>query len=300
MSAGSTTPPRTRTIALMNQKGGVGKTTTAVNLAAGVAKTGRKTLLIDLDSQAHATLHLGITPGEGQATVYDLLMDPSIGAKAIIKARPNLGLIAAETDLAAAEVELADSADRLIRLRSVLDNLADPPEFVFIDCPPSLGVLTLNGLAAVREVMIPMTAHFLALQGVGKLLETVGLMGRSVNPGLHVTGIILCQHDSTTLHGKEVVADLDAFFEAARGQDVPYRNARVYRPHIRRNIKLAEVPSFGQTIDEYAPQCAGAQDYAALARAIVHEWDALQARLAGRAEPVVVVPSAGAVAGAAR
>jgi chromosome partitioning protein len=280
--------PRSRTIALMNQKGGVGKTTTAVALAAGVAQQGRRVLLIDLDPQAHASLHLGVTPGEGRPTVYDVLHDPAQAAAAMIETRPNLFIITSETDLAAAEVELAEHPDRLVRLRMAIEKLPEPPEFVFIDCPPSLGVLTLNGLAAVREVFIPMTAHFLALQGVGKLLETVGLMGRNVNPGLHVTGIILCQHDSTTTHGKEVVADLDQFFEDARGQDVPWRNARVYRPHIRRNIKLAEVPSFGKTIYEYAPWCPGAIDYRALSEKLVSEWDALKARQAGGAEGVVV------------
>src|SRR5437762_6418154 len=140
------------------------------------------------------------------------------------------------------------------------------PDAILIDCPPSLGLLTVNGLGAAREVFIPMQAHFLALQGVGKLLETVGLMAKSVNPRLRVTGVILCMHDANTTHTREVVADLEAFFAAAReradaDEQVPWRTARVYRPAVRRNIKLAECPSFGQSIFDYAPGCPGAEDY---------------------------------------
>ena len=147
-----------------------------------------------------------------------------------------------------------------------------------MDCPPSLGLLTLNGLTAAREVMIPMQAHFLALQGVGKLLETVRLVANQLNTKLRISGVILCMHEDVTRHAKEVVADLDSFFEQSRDQDVPWRFARVYRPPIRRNIKLAESPSFGQTIFEYAPGAPGAQDYDELAQRIVSEWDALLAR----------------------
>ncbi len=282
----------TRSVALMNQKGGVGKTTSAVNLAAGVALAGRRVLLIDLDPQAHASLHMGVST-EGKRTVYDLLLDPSIGLDAAaVEARTNLWLLPAETALAAVETELAGSADRLTRLRTALDAVGDRFEFIFIDCPPSLGLLTLNGLAAVREVFIPMQAHFLALQGVGKLMETVALVGRGVNPRLFVTGVVLCQHDTTTTHTREVVADLEAFFEQARGGDTPWRNARVYKPAIRRNIKMAECPSYGKTIFEYAPWCPGAIDYRALAEQIVSEWDALRARQTGGPTPKVVVTGA--------
>ncbi len=299
----------TRSVALMNQKGGVGKTTSAVNLAAGVALAGRRVLLIDLDPQAHASLHMGVST-EGRQTVYDLLLDPSIGLEATaVEARTNLWLLPAETALAAVETELATAPDKLTRLRTALDAAADgiaggPPfEFIFIDCPPSLGLLTLNGLAAVREVFIPMQAHFLALQGVGKLMETVSLVGRGVNPRLFVTGVVLCQHDNTTTHAKEVVADLEGFFEQARGTDTPWRNARVYKPAIRRNIKMAECPSYGKTIFEYAPWCPGAIDYRALAEQIVSEWDSVKARqavggassgAAGAAAPVPSVVVTGA------
>jgi len=292
----------TRMIALMNQKGGVGKTTTAVNLAAGIALQGRRVLLIDLDPQAHASLHLGVEPQEGGATVYDVLMDPSMPlSRAIVETRPNLYVIAAETDLAAAEMELVSAEDRLTRLRTAIEKHPEPFEFVLFDCPPSLGLLTLNALAAAREVFIPMQAHFLALQGVGKLMETVSAVGRTVNPNLHVTGVVLCQHDASTTHSREVVADLDNFFEQARGTDVPWRNARVYRPAVRRNIKAAECPSFGKTIFEYAPWCPAAIDYRAIAEAMVKEWDEVKARVASRgngraAGPEVVTRPVGSAA----
>ena len=173
----------------------------------------------------------------------------------------------------------------------MLDRIAagkDPFEFVLIDCPPSLGVLTLNGLAAAREVIIPMQAHFLALQGVSKLLETVQLVGRGVNPRLRVTGVVLCMHDPASSHVKEVVNDLTSFFDQARlsGADVPWKSARVFHPPVRRNIKLAECPSFGQSIFQYAPFCPGALDYKALAERMVAEWDELRARQAKLATPV--------------
>lgn len=283
----------TRILALMNQKGGVGKTTTAVNLAAGLAAAGRSTLLIDLDPQAHTTLHLGVEPEQASASVYDILLDPSKAAQAVIQTRPNLALIPSATDLVAAESELAGATDRQQRMVLALEPLKQRFEFILIDCPPSLGLLTLNALAAAREVIVPMQAHFLALQGVGKLLETVTLVGKAVNPRLRVSGVILCMHEETTRHAREVVADIEAFFQQSREQNVPWRGARVHRPPVRRNIKLAECPSFGKTIFEYAPTCPGAADYAALAGELIAEWDALLARRAvDAASPEIGVRSA--------
>src|ERR1043165_8367540 len=242
-------PRPVRIIALMNQKGGVGKTTTTVNLAAAFARSGRPTLIIDLDPQAHATLHLGVEPGSGP-TVYDLLTDPGADVGACVRpVSENLSLISSTTDLAAAETELAPAHDRTQRLQAAMDKLAGRFEFVLIDCPPSLGLLTLNGLVVAREVLIPMQAHFLALQGVSKLLETVSLMTASVNPRLRVSGVVLCMHDTSSTHTREVVADLDRFFDEGRQapQDTPWKYARVFRPAVRRNIKLAECPSLGKT-----------------------------------------------------
>ena len=263
-------PVPARVIALLNQKGGVGKTTTTVNLAAALAEAGRRVLVLDLDPQAHATLHLGHDPTRTDASLYDLILDPEAGASpAVHRVRENLWLAPSETDLAAVETELASAPDRQRRLARALPGLVPAEGGVFdvvlIDCPPSLGLLTVNALAAAREVIVPMQAHFLALQGVGKLLETVRMIAGALNPALRVTGVVLCMHDANTTHTQEVVADLTEFFGAARGRDVPWRDAVVLRPPIRRNIKLAECPSFGQTIFDYAPMAAGAQDYRALA-----------------------------------
>jgi chromosome partitioning protein len=274
-------PPRpTRVVAFLNQKGGVGKTTTTVNLGAAIAEQGRRTLLIDLDPQGHATLHLGIEPKPDAPTVYDLFVDPEANVEAaIVPARPNLDLLPSVVDLAAAESELAGHPDRNRILLNRLAPILPRYEFVLLDCPPSLGLLTLNALAVAREVMVPMQAHFLALQGVGKLLETVGLVAKSVNPALRVTGIVLCMHEPNISHQREVIADLDAFFEEARGGDVPWSVCRVLRPAIRRNIKLAEAPSFGKTIFDYEPWCPGAVDYRKLAEQLVREWDVAMERL---------------------
>jgi chromosome partitioning protein len=275
-----------RIIALMNQKGGVGKTTTAVNLGAALAGLGRRVCLVDLDPQSHLTLHLGVETA-GRPTVYDLLIDPrKRAADCLVRAvRPNLDVLPAERDLAAAETELAGQDDRIGILRRKFGAWAGRYEFVLIDCPPSLGLLTLNALALSSEVFVPMQAHFFSLQGVGRLLETVGMVCQSVNPSLRVTGVVLCMHEVQTTLAREVMADLETFFHDARDSEVPWRDCRVLQPAIRRNVKLAEAPGFGGTIFDYDPGCAGAGDYRRLADGLIGGSAAEPLRAEAAAEP---------------
>jgi chromosome partitioning protein len=256
-----------RRIAVLNQKGGVGKTTTTVNLAAALAGEGHRTLVLDLDPQAHATLHLGLLPGRSGPSLYEVLTENLPLAKVRREVAPNLSICGSHIDLAGAELELIGTVGREVILRDQLDAETEPFDFVLMDCPPSLSILTLNALCAAREVLIPLQAHFLALHGLSKLLETIQLVSKRVNRDLKVGGIVLCLYDAGTRLGGEVIEDLDRFFDGRRGSGAgsPWADAQVFRTRVRRNIRLAECPSFGQSIFQYAPTSRGAEDYASLA-----------------------------------
>ncbi|HEX3998076.1 MAG TPA: AAA family ATPase [Pirellulales bacterium] len=292
-----------RSIAVLNQKGGVGKTTTAVNLSAALAAQGHRVMLMDLDPQAHATLHLGLPPDPAVPSIYDVLTGNASIAEARRKVSDNLWVVGSHIDLAAAEVELVGVVGREVVLRDKLledaqstevkewgqappDELrprGQPPlarsqspffhdipplDFLLIDCPPSLGILTLNALAAVEEVFLPLQPHFLALHGLSKLLETIDLVARRINDRLRLSGIVFCLYESGTRLAGEVGRDVEAFFEAQRGKRAPWADVRLFSTRIRRNIRLAEAPSFGQSIFQYAPDSHGAEDYAALAEEV--------------------------------
>lgn len=258
-----------RRIAILNQKGGVGKTTTAVNLSAALARESFHVCLLDLDPQAHATAHFGIEPDGDMPSIYDVLVRHRPLSDVRKEVGERLQIVGSDINLAAAEVELAGVVGREVILREALDADPDKFDFVIVDCAPSLGVLTLNALAAVDEVFIPLQPHFFALHGLSKLLETTGLVSRRINPALKVTGIIICLWESAANLSQEVLQEVSAFLDRSRGSNVPWSDARVFTTHIRRNIKLAEAPGHGKTIFEYAPSCAGAVDYRSLAREVI-------------------------------
>src|SRR5437899_1982159 len=258
-----------RRIAIINQKGGVGKTTTAVNLAAALAQCGQRVCVLDLDPQAHATTHLGIEPDGSTPSMYDVLVNSKPLSEVRKKVADNLWVAASDINLAAAEVELAGVVGREVILRDMLLQDEGAFDFVIMDCAPSLGVLTLNALASASEVFIPLQPHFLALHGMGKLFETTALVAKRINPALKVTGIVLCLYETSTKLAQEVVNDLQEYLQRSRASNTPWANARVFNTRIRRNIKLAECPSFGQSIFAYAPTCHGALDYMALAQELL-------------------------------
>jgi len=253
-----------RVIAVFNHKGGVGKTTTVANLGAGLARQGRRVLLVDADPQACLTVHFGIDPDTAKDTIYEVLCREFPLQRAV---RPtgesNLDLVPSSLDLAGAELELATTMGRERLIRDALDGYLREHEvdYVLFDCPPSLGLLTVNSLTASDEVFVPLQTEFLALRGVGKLVEVVSLVRRRLNPALSITGILPTLSRTGTLLAREVEAEITRYF-----------GSKVFRTKIRNNVRLAEAPSHGQSIFAYAPTSKGAADYATLAE----EVDAMQ------------------------
>jgi chromosome partitioning protein len=260
-----------RTIAVMNQKGGVGKTTTTVNLGAALAELDQRVLLIDVDPQAHLSINFGIDPAPDRVGLYDVLTGDTPIAQAIHQVSERIAVVPSSIDLAAAEVELVSVLGRESLLRKKMAETEGPREFdyVLLDCPPSLGLLTVNALAAADEVIVPMLPHFLAMQGVAKLFETVRLVNRRMNPRLSISGIVFTMFDAQTKLSGEVVAELTSFIDAARDKPLPWSAAKIFQTRIRRNIKLAESPSFGQSVLAYESTSNGAADYRALAREVI-------------------------------
>ncbi len=274
-----------RTIAVLNQKGGVGKTTTVANIAAALAAMGQKVVMVDLDPQSHLTVHFGADAESTGTGSYEVLTQSADFVESLVEVRENLWLLGANIDLVAAESELVSVVGREIVLREAIESAGERFDYLIVDCPPSLGLLTLNALAAVDEVFIPLQPHFLALQGFGKLLQTISLVGKRINPGLKVTGILFCMFDSRVTLSAEVKADIEQFLESARDTDCPWSGAGIIPVHIRRNIKLAEAPSYGKTIFEYEPNCHGSQDYKSAAEYIHTQ---VKAEHQEKAEPAFV------------
>ncbi|MFQ5944905.1 MAG: ParA family protein [Anaerolineae bacterium] len=245
-------------VALANQKGGVGKTTTAVNVGAYLASWGVRVLLVDMDPQANATSSLGIDKRSVQPSVYQVLIDraPLTGAILLTK-RLHLDLAPATPALAGAQVELVGLPARDLRLRDALIPSAEAYDVVLIDSPPSLGLLTVNALAAAEFVLVPVQAEYLALEGLGHLLETIERIRRGLNPDLQVLGLVMTMHDSRTNLARDVVAEVRRHF-----------GEQVFATVIPRGVRLSEAPSYGEAILAYAPQSQGAVAYAALTREI--------------------------------
>jgi len=245
-----------RVFALANQKGGVGKTTTAVNLGAYLAAAGKRVLLVDLDPQANATSSLGIDRKSLQASTYDVLLGGLPAERAIVVTKQvRLDLLPSAPALAGAEVELVSLMAREHRMGRALESILDRYDYVFVDCPPSLGLLTVNALTAARHgVLIPVQCEYLALEGLGQLLRTVYMVRDNLNPALAIAGVVLTMFDARTNLSRQVVDEVRRFFPAY-----------VFRTIVPRSIRLSEAPSYGETILHYAPDTPGALAYQALA-----------------------------------
>jgi chromosome partitioning protein len=266
-----------RVIAIANQKGGVGKTTTAINLGAGLAVAERRTLIVDMDPQGNATSGMGLDRATLEGSAYDVLVEHA--AVADVRVRqvhfPWLDIVPSSQDLVGAEVELVDRDRRELVLRNALAPIRDEYEYVLLDCPPSLGLLTLNTLAAADTVLIPIQCEFYALEGLSQLLNTVRLVQQNLNPRLQIEGVLLTMYDQRLNLSRQVAEEAKEYF-----------GSRVFTSVIPRNVRLAEAPSFGKPIVLYDVLSAGAQSYLALAREIIS---------LGNAEPTPVVNGARAL-----
>ena len=261
-----------RIIAIANQKGGVGKTTTAINLGACLAVAEKKTLVIDMDPQGNATSGLGIDKEEVERSIYDVLIDGMDAGETIIPQVhfPYLDVLPATRDLVGAEVELVNRKNRENILRAALDGVRARYEYVLIDCPPSLGLLTLNTLAAADSVLIPIQCEFYALEGLSQLLNTVTIVQKNLNPGLQIEGVLLTMYDGRLNLSRQVADEAKEYF-----------GPKVYRTTIPRNVRIAEAPSFGKPIVLYDVMSVGAKSYLSLAQEVI----ARKGRKAAASEP---------------
>ena len=245
-----------RTIAVINQKGGVGKTTSVINTGAGLASLGRKVLLVDLDAQAHLTYSLGIAADGLDATVFELLKGEATIDQVLIE-KHGLSIIPASINLTAAEIEFSTEIGREALLRNSMVSISGY-DFILLDCPPNLGLLTLNALTAAKEIFVPLQAEYLSIKGLNKLMDMVERVKQRVNPELEISGILVTQIDQRLKLHQEVLENLRK----------PFGN-KLFQTVIRRNVALAEATSFGQSIFEYAPTSRGAEDYRALCEEIL-------------------------------
>ena len=245
-----------KVIAVFNQKGGVGKTTTNVNLTASLGAMGKKILVLDLDPQGNTTSGYGIDKQSVDGTIYDVIIDGVDINETILNTEfENIDIVASDTDLAGCEIELTSRESREYILKNSIDKVRDNYDYIFIDCPPSLGMLTINSLTAVDSVLIPIQCEFYALEGVGQLINTVQLVKKSLNKSLDIEGVIMTMYDYRTNLSNEVYEEAKKFF-----------NDKVYKTTIARNIRLAEAPSFGLPIMLYDEKCKGADAYKRFAK----------------------------------
>ena len=254
----------------MNQKGGVGKTTSTVNISAALAASGAKVCVVDLDPQAHATMHLGANLRDDAQSVYDVLTGKCKIAEVRQQVRENLWLIPAHLDMVGAELELAAAIGREFILKNALAENPFPVDYLFIDCPPSLGLFTLNALTAVQDVFVPLQPHYFSLHGFARLVETLEAVKR-LNISLRLSGILLCMFDGTKL-ADEVSQSIVEFFSQRDKLPTICREAVIFETKIRKNIRLAEAPSHGTPIFDYDSNSMGAEDYRNLAAEIVEKF----------------------------